>query len=177
MKPFPEISSHVSKTYIQTVHQMDFILLSVVSFAGVKMLHVRWDFSISHVVSKWIKWTCSAGCQPGNLFLYFKHMIFFQVCSQDFAFSPQSFVWLFCLCLMFGSFFFFLRCYQRFMAVRGNVLKIHFIIIAFFSEEAISFYIIFIRLLHVIFNIQSPISVNEVHDFLFNRTLHNKDNL
>lgn len=71
---------------------------------------------------------------------------------------------------MFGFFFFL-------MAMRGNVLKIHFIIIAFFSEGAISFYVVFPRLLHVIFNIQSPISENEVHDFLFNRTSHNKDNL
>lgn len=46
-----------------------------------------------------------------------------------------------------------------------------------FSEEAISFYVIFIRLLYAILNIQNPISANEVCDFLFNRTLHNRDDL
>lgn len=45
MKPFPEISSHlisshVTKPYIQLVHQINFLLLSVVALAGVKAPHL-----------------------------------------------------------------------------------------------------------------------------------------
>lgn len=40
MRPFPEMSSHVNKPYIQSVHPIQFILLSLVAFAGVKAPHM-----------------------------------------------------------------------------------------------------------------------------------------
>lgn len=74
-------------------------------------------------------------------------------------------------------FFFFLKKLPKIYGHERKCFENSFHNNCIFSEEAISFYVIFIRLLHVIFNIQSPISANEVRDFLFNRTLHNKDNL
>lgn len=94
---------------------------------------------------------------------------------MTFHFPPNHLFCFVCLFMLNVCLFVFVfeRGCQRFMAIRGNVLKFYFII-AFFS---ISFCVIFTSLLHVIFNIQSPISANEVCDFLFNRTLHSKDNL